>query len=163
MATKIIKFPHYSHSEILKLIYEPSATREVRVDDSRAINQGHFVFAWDSDTAADDYPVLGVLSSITLKRCDEMSYDVLLEEGYHASYKHARLIDPHHLPSVVSSNTNLCGPECVGKLIGFFFDPRGEAYVTVVDRHDGLFFLKPENIAYLDDVNFGIVKEESNG
>lgn len=163
MAIMKIKFPQYSHSEKLKLLYDRAATRDVRVDDSRAINQGHFVLAWSSDTAADDYITLGVLCSITQKRCDEMSYDVLCEEGYHMDFKYARLIDPEHLPFVVSSGADLCEPKCVGRLVGFFFDPSGEAYVTVIDRNDGLYFLKPKNVAYLDDVKFSIVKEEDDG
>ena len=159
MAIKKIKFPQYSHAEKLKLIYDRAATRDIRVDDSMAIDQGHFVLAWNS---ADNYLTLGVLCSITKKRCCEMSYDVLCEEGYHIDFKHARLIDPQYLPFIVSSGTDLCEPKCIGRLVGFFFDQRGEAYVTVVDRNDGLFFLKPENVAYLDDVKFSIVKENDN-
>jgi hypothetical protein len=163
MAIKKIEFPQYSHSEKLRLIYDSDATREVRVDDTRAIDNGHFVLAWDSDNAVEDYPTLGVLCSVTQKRCLEMSYDVLCEEGYHIDFKHARLIDPQYLPFVVSSGTAPCEPKCVGRLVGFFFGQNDEAYVTVVDRNDDFFFLKPENVAYLDDVKFSIVKEEDNG
>lgn len=159
MATKKIKFPQYSHSEMLKLIYDRSATRAVRVDDSDALCKGRFVLAWDSDTAADDYPILGALCSITQKRCEEMSYEVLCEEGYHANYKHARIIETHQLPHVVALSTEgRC--ECIGKLVGFFFDSKGKAFVTVIDRNNGVIFLYPEEVTYLDDVKFGIVKED---
>ena len=162
MATKRIKFPQYSHSEMLKLIYDKSATRAVRVDDIDALNKGQFVLAWDSETAADDYPIIGALCSITHKRCEEMSYEILCEGGYHASYKHARIIETHHLPSVVALSTKRSHCECVGKLVGFFFDSCDRALVTVIDRNGCLLFFEPEDVAYLDDVKFGIVKEESD-
>ena len=162
MATKRIKFPEYSHSKMLKLIYDRNATRTVQVSDSNAIDDGRFVLAWDSATAADDYPMFGALCSITLSRCREMSYTVLCEGGYHATYKHARIIEPNYLPSVVAIDTSLAR-ECVGKLIGFFFNSDGEALATVVDRSGNLSYFEPEQVAYLDDVKFSIVKEEDNG
>lgn len=163
MATKKIKFPQYSHSEMLKLIYDRNSTRAVRLDDSEALDRGQFVLAWDSDTAADDYPILGALCSITQKRCGEMSYEVLCEGGYHASYKHARIIESSQLPSVVVLSTKVGRCECIGKLVGFFFDSKGKAFVTVIDRNNGVIFFEPEEVAYLDDVKFGIVNEEDNG
>lgn len=158
--TKRIKFPQYSHSEMLKLIYDRSATRAVRPSDTNALDNGQFVLAWDSDTAADDYPLIGALCSIAQKRCGEMSYEILCEGGYHANYRHARIIDPQHLPSVVCHETSLIFQECVGKIMGFFFDSNGQALVQVVDKNGSIFYFKPEDVAYLSDVNFGIVKED---
>lgn len=161
--TKRIKFPQYSHSEILKLIYDRNATRAVLVDDIQYLDKGQFVIAWDSDTAADDYPLIGALCSITQKRCGEMSYEVICEGGYHASYKHARIIEIQHLPSVVALSGTRCGRcECIGKLVGFFFDSDGKAFVTVTDRNNGSFFFEPDEVAYLDDVKLGIVKGDGN-
>lgn len=163
MATKKIKFPQYSHSEMLKLIYDRDATRTVRIDDSGALDKGQFVLAWDNDNAADDYPVVGAICSVTLGRYAEMSYSVLLEGGYKANFKHAQLIHAKHLPSVVSCGCELLGSECVGKLTGFYLDMHDEPFVTVMDRNGGFFIFKPEDIAYLSDVKFGIVMEESDG
>ena len=160
MATKKIKFPQDSHSEMLKLIYDRDATRAVRVDDIQYLDKGQFVIVWDSDTAADDYPLIGALCSITQKRGGEMSYEVICEGGYHASYKHARIIEIHHLPSVVALSTKLGRCECIGKLVGFFFDSADKAFVTVTDRNSGSLFFEPEEVTYLDDVKFGIVKED---
>lgn len=166
MATTKIKFPQYSHSQMLKLIYDRDATREVRIEDSSPIERGQFVIAWDSDVAADDYPVLGALCSLTLKRYGELSYNVLCEGGYHVDYKHVRIVEPQHLPSVVTlgfGGLRNGASASVGKLIGFYFDDNDEPFVTVLDKNGAVNLNKPENIAYLEDVKFGIVKEEADG
>lgn len=162
MATQRIKFPQFTHSEIIKLIYDTNATHTVRYDDCTAIDHGRFVLAWDSTNAADDYPVIAALCSVTQNRHGELSYGVLCEGGYNTSYKHARVIDAEHLPSVVSSGIGLCTIERVGKLVGFFIESNEQAFITV-DINGGIYYLKPEDVAYLSDVKFGIVNEEDNG
>ena len=163
-----IKFPTFTSAEKLKLIFGPKS-HSIDIGDTvavtNAINNGRFVLAWDKDDAAEDYPTIGALKAVTQSRCGQVSYTVLCEGGYETTYKHALLIDSEELPLVITAKRMLGEFATIGRFIGCFTDFDGNTICTIENENGrgyGVYYFKPECIAYHSDVKFGIV-EEDNG
>lgn len=161
---KRIKFPTFSSAEKLKLIFG-SKSRPIEIDDTSAVKEalmnGRFVLAWDKENAADDYPSIGALKAVTQSRCGEISYTVLWECGYEATYKHAALVDESLLPCVVAKRYVDYQP-FLGRLIGCYLDENCDWVCAVKLNRSGIvYFQKAADIAFVKDVNFGIVEEEN--
>lgn len=164
-----IKYPDFSLAQMRALILKGSSKLLSDLDTSllevdSAINDGRFVLCWDDSAPTDAVPTIGALVGVARGRHGLTEFRVHLESGYVATYKNAKMIDTEALPMVVSGGS---GPHVVsttGYYVGQFTAPNGEEFCTVLtsvfDSADK-FYIKPENMAFLSDVKFGITEGEN--
>ena len=160
-----VKFPIFTQAEALKTIIGPQSKSLDPMDSDipSYINNGRFVFAWDSDNPADGYIHIGALRSATVLPHHNAKFEVMLEGGYNCTFNHVALIYTDELPLVVCGGEGICVPKCVANYIGLIEDPNGKL-VCALERRScdgyGLYFAEPKNVAFHSDINFSIEVKE---
>jgi len=167
MENKKVKFPTFTQAQALKTIFGPHSKviDPMDSDTPSYLNNGRFVFAWDSDNPADGYIHIGALRSVTALPHGQAKFGVWLDGGYDCTFNHVALIYTEELPLVVCGGEGFCVPKCVAHYIGLFENPNGDI-VCALERRScdgyGIHFAEPKNVAFHSDINFGIEVKEAN-
>lgn len=167
MENKKVTFPTFTQAQALKITIGPDSKVIDPMDSNipSYLDNGRFVFAWDSDNPADGYIHIGALRSVTALKHHQAKFGVLLERGYECTFNHVALIYTYELPLVVCSGDELCVPKCVANYIGLIEDPTGK-FICALERRScdgyGIYFAEPKNVAFHSDIKFGIELEEAN-
>lgn len=161
MATKKISLPFFHTHELIETAHNSEAV--VSYDDIQLVNRGGFVVVWDGENPDESCLFMLPLHSITIEAGNKTRYTVLSEYGNRITFDHATVASEGILPYVVCKVKSDSIP-CVGRLIGCFKDDTDEWKCCVAPVGSApVRFCKADDVTYLDDVKFGIVKEESDG
>ena len=167
MENKKVTFPTFTQAEALKIIVGPHSNiiEPMDSDIPSYLNNGRFVFAWDSDNPADGFIHIGALRSVTALKHHQAKFSVWMENGYECTFNHVALIHTEELPLVVCGGEGICVPKCVANYIGLIEDPNGK-FICALERHScdgyGIQFAEPKNVAFHSDIKFGIEVKEDN-